>query len=99
MEINKLIRNKIPERLRRIPSPPKVLYVAGAPLDDLLQHKTVAVVGSRKLTTYGNQVTANLAGRLAEQGVVIISGLALGVDAVAHRAALDAGGLTIAVLP
>src|SRR6185312_916557 len=99
MEINKLIRNDIPERLRNIPSPPKLLYACGAPLEQLLERKSVAIVGSRKLTPYGRQVTADLAGKLAEQGVVSISGLAFGVDAVAHQAALDVGGLTIAVLP
>lgn len=57
------------------------------------------MVGSRGPSSYGKQVTALLARELAEQGVVIISGLALGVDALAHQAALDASGLTIAVLP
>lgn len=99
MIINKLNRDELPQRLQNIHTPPKQLFTAGASLDDLLARKTVAVVGSRKLTNYGRQVTQKLAGKLAEQGVVIISGLALGVDAVAHQAALDAGGYTIAVLP
>jgi len=59
----------------------------------------VAIVGSRNVTPYGRQVTLKLAGELAEQGVVIVSGLALGVDGLAHQAALEANGLTIAVLP
>jgi len=99
MNINKLIQNEIPKRLQRIPSPPKQLFHVGAPLAPILKHKVVAIVGSRKLSRYGEQVTYNLARELAEQGIVIVSGLALGVDAVAHQAALDAGGLTIAVLP
>jgi DNA processing protein len=57
------------------------------------------MVGSRKLTPYGRQVTYKFASELAKRGVVIVSGLALGVDSVAHQAALDAGGKTIAVLP
>jgi DNA processing protein len=75
------------------------LFVCSSNLDDLMSRPKVAIVGSRRITPYGNQVTADFAGKLAGQGVVIVSGLAYGVDAVAHRAALEAGGLTIAVLP
>lgn len=75
------------------------LFYVSDDLDDLLSRPRVAIVGSRKITPYGKQVTAQFAGELARQGVVIVSGLAYGVDAVAHRAALQAGGLTIAVLP
>jgi DNA processing protein len=65
----------------------------------LLEKPCVAIVGSRKVTTYGREVTKKLARELAEQGIAIVSGLAFGVDAVAHEAALEAGGQAIAVLP
>lgn len=86
-----------PAKLRDIPQPPKALYVLGdlKPLD----HKTVvSIVGSRAVTTYGKQVTAKLSADLAKQGIAIVSGLALGVDGLAHQAVLDVGGYTIAVL-
>lgn len=59
---------------------------------------SVAIVGSRKPTSYGREVTERIAGELAAQGIVIVSGLALGVDGIAHQATLDAGGTTIAIL-
>jgi DNA processing protein len=65
----------------------------------LLERPKVAIVGSRNVTPYGRQVTWQLATKLAEQGITIISGLALGVDSIAHRAALETQGLTLAVLP
>ncbi|HSX36970.1 MAG TPA: DNA-processing protein DprA [Patescibacteria group bacterium] len=101
MDVNTLtLKNRvIPERLRQIPAPPKQLFHRGESLERLLKRPTVGVVGSRNVSTYGTQVTSSLAGKLAEQGIVIVSGLALGVDALAHQAALDAGGLTISVLP
>ena len=60
---------------------------------------SVAIVGTRKPTAYGQEITVKFAEALAKKGVVVISGLALGVDALAHKACLDAGGTTIAVLP
>ncbi len=89
----------IPDRLHAIASPPTELYIEGRGLTELLSSPTVAVVGSRKLTPYGRSVTQQLVTDLAKQGIVIISGLAFGVDSVAHRAALQAGGVAIAVLP
>lgn len=99
--INKLTLqdNSIPGELAHIPSPPKQLFSVGTPLAVLLQRPRVAVVGSRHLSAYGREATAKLTRELAERGIVIVSGLALGIDSVAHRAALEAGGTTIAVLP
>jgi len=91
--------SEIPARLRELANPPAQLFCRGTSLADLLARPCVAIVGSRKVTTYGRTVTEQLASELARQGVVIISGLAVGVDGIAHRAALAAGGLTIAVLP
>ena len=85
-----------PDRLRDIPQSPPVLYVKGAlaPEDDW----SIAIVGTRRITAYGRQVTEKIAARMAQAGVTVISGLARGIDGVAHKAALDSGGRTIAVL-
>ena len=85
-----------PRRLREIDQPPPVLYLRGSllPTDEW----TVAIVGTRRITAYGRQITEEIATTLARSGVTIVSGLARGVDSVAHKAALDAGGRTIAVL-
>jgi len=85
-----------PSRLREIDQPPPVLYVRGEllPEDDF----AVAIVGTRRITPYGRQVTEEISAFLASQGLTIVSGLARGVDGVAHQAALRAGGRTIAVL-
>lgn len=79
-----------------IAKPPKTLYIMGNLPSE--RQPTVAIVGSRKPTTYGKEVTYRLAYDLASRGVVIVSGLALGIDAIASRAALDAGGVTLVVL-
>ncbi len=85
-----------PRRLKEIDQPPPVLYLRGSllPADEW----AVAIVGTRRITAYGRQVTEEIATTLARSGVTIVSGLARGVDSVAHKAALDAGGRTIAVL-
>lgn len=88
----------IPAILRQIPDPPKILFVMGD-LPSLLENPRLAVIGSRKVSPYGKAVTASLTEAVARQGVVIVSGLALGVDGLAHQAALNAPGRTIAVLP
>lgn len=99
MKVKKLTLNDAdyPPMLRDIPRPPKELYVLGD-LDGLLESRRLAVVGSRHVSPYGKQVTTRLVEEMAGRGVVIISGLALGVDALAHQAALAAKGRTIAVL-
>lgn len=86
---------RYPDRLRRIYDPPSFIYVRG---DLRSAEPAVAVVGSRRATATGRVVTERLAAGLAASGVTVVSGLARGIDAVAHRAALDAGGRTIAVL-
>jgi len=91
--------SKLPSPLTHIPDRPKELFWAGSSLDPLLAKPRVAIVGSRKVTAYGRHVTYQLARELAEYGVVVISGLALGVDSIAHSGALEGGGKTIAVLP
>ena len=82
--------------LEEIPDPPDLLYVKGQfePVDQV----SVAVVGSRRCTAYGRRMCELLAGGLARAGLTVISGLARGIDGVAHRSALAAGGRTIAVL-
>ena len=85
-----------PPLLREIPDPPLVLHCRGD--RSLLARGAVAIVGSRRATPYAINVAAHLTKPLAEAGLVIVSGLARGVDAAAHAAALDAGGATIAVL-
>lgn len=88
----------IPERLWNIDQPPKELFLVGE-LEALLHRPCLSVVGTRKPTAYGRQVTEMLVSELASHGVVIISGLAFGIDSIAHRACLSVGGRTIAVLP
>jgi DNA processing protein len=85
-----------PSHLKEIEQPPPVLYVRGEiTVED---NWAVAIVGTRQVTAYGRQVTEELTSALVHNGVTVISGLARGVDAVAHNAALKAGGRTLAVL-
>ncbi len=85
-----------PADLRDLPQPPVRLFAQGR--RELLSRPCVAVVGTRRATTYGERVTRALASALARAGVCVVSGLARGVDGTAHRAALEVGGDTIAVL-
>ncbi|MDR1300301.1 MAG: DNA-processing protein DprA [Candidatus Nomurabacteria bacterium] len=84
------------KRLTKIPQPVSKLYYMGRLPDK--QAPTVAIIGSRKPTAYGREITLRLAEKLARRGVVIVSGLALGHDALAHRGALNGGGVAVAVL-
>lgn len=86
--------SQYPLSLKSIYDPPKALYCKG----NLVDCPLVAVVGTRRPTAYGAQVTESIVSDLAAAGIGIVSGLALGIDSIAHRAALDAGGYTIAVL-
>ncbi|MCY4450362.1 MAG: DNA-processing protein DprA [Immundisolibacterales bacterium] len=87
---------EMPLRLRALPDCPEVLFLRGDP--DALAAPQIAIVGSRRATPSGAAVARRLAGELAALGLVVTSGLAHGIDAEAHRGALDAGGRTIAVL-
>ena len=88
--------SRYPARLAAISSPPPVLYCCGDP--DILDCPQIAVVGSRAATRGGRERARRLAGELAAVGLVVTSGLARGIDAAAHRGALDAGGRSVAVL-
>lgn len=85
-----------PPRLKEIEQPPPVLYVRGELLEE--DFWAVAIVGTRRMTPYGRQITEEVTSVLAANGITVVSGLARGVDAVAHSAALKAGGRTLAVL-
>lgn len=85
-----------PRLLREVADPPPVLFLKGELAD--ADCCAVAIVGTRGATVYGRQVAERLAGELAQARITVVSGLARGIDAVAHQAALDAGGRTLAVL-
>lgn len=87
-----------PQCLKNIPSPPPQIYWRGVDPNEWLDRPKVAIVGSRRMTPYGQAITNKLATQLAEAGVVIISGLAFGIDVTAHKAALAVQGTTVAVL-
>lgn len=104
-EMEKLQRHKVtvlvhedplyPAKLKEIYDYPPVLYVRGALQAE--DEPGLAIVGTRRPTIYGKQVTEEIVSDLTRSGITIVSGLARGVDSVAHRAALDAGGRTVAV--
>jgi DNA processing protein len=86
-----------PALLAELHDPPARLYVRGGSVE-ILSRPAVAIVGARSCSRYGAQVARDLARELAASGVVVVSGLARGIDGEAHRGALAAGGLTVAVL-
>ncbi|MBI3559372.1 DNA-protecting protein DprA [Candidatus Gottesmanbacteria bacterium] len=90
----KISSPEYPELLKNIFDPPRTLYIKG----QIPKGKMIAVVGTRKMTRRGEQVTKRLVGQLVREGYIIISGMALGIDGVAHKTAIEAGGKTIAVL-
>jgi DNA processing protein len=106
-ELEKLTRLRIqvitwkdstyPPLLKKIEYPPPVLYICGTFTDDD-RHYTLGIVGTRRMTSYGRQVTERFASELAAGKVTVVSGLALGIDTVAHTTALDHGGRTLAVI-
>jgi DNA processing protein len=93
-----LIDTSYPIRLKKVPFPPFVLYGRGDVSVLTMKSPAIGVVGTRKITAYGREVTETITRDLACGGCIIVSGLALGVDAVSHRVTMDVKGKTIAVL-
>ncbi|MBL7085127.1 MAG: DNA-protecting protein DprA [Candidatus Omnitrophica bacterium] len=89
---------RYPRLLKEIDSPPKKLYYKGN-WDSSIFKNCLAVVGSRRMTTYGKLITSKLVSEVAMAGVTVVSGFMFGIDATAHKAAIDVGGRTIAVMP
>lgn len=94
-KIRELPSDQFPRRLREIPDPPEKLYLQGVLPPE--EHKWLCVVGSRRYTNYGKEVCEKLIEGMRGYPVVVVSGLALGIDALAHRAALAAGLPCVAV--
>jgi len=90
-----ILESEYPENLKYIFDPPPVIYTKGALVQE--DAKAIGIVGSRKASDYGLKAAQKIAYRLAELGITVISGMALGIDSAAHRGALKAGGRTIAV--
>lgn len=101
MKISKVIKNSggYPEKLNFLSDAPKSLSVLGKSLKEQLDGPALAVVGSRKATSYGRSITEDFTSIAARNGICIVSGLALGIDSIAHAAALNSAGKTIAVMP
>lgn len=93
-----LTDERYPKLLREIPNPPFLLYLKGKKIKNWDLERSIAVVGTRQITNYGKEVTRRLVTELVDYGITIVSGLALGIDAAAHEAAIESSGKTIAVL-
>ncbi|HHW70019.1 MAG TPA: DNA-protecting protein DprA [Clostridiales bacterium] len=91
-----IIEDEYPNLLKNIYAPPPILYIKGKLPENNLS--SIAIVGSRRATYYGKQIAERLAYELGQKGIVVVSGLARGIDAMAHQGALKAGGHTIGVL-
>lgn len=88
-----------PKLLKEIADPPPVLYVkTNLSLTGLFQKQAIAIVGTRNISSYGRVVTQKITQELVDRGITIVSGLARGIDVCSHKAAIEAGGLTLAVL-
>lgn len=88
-----------PRLLKEIPNPPYALYVKSAEdYFDFNSQPMIAIVGSRKFTSYGKQTAEKMAAEIAQSGIAVVSGMAIGIDAFAHRGALNGHGKTVAVL-
>jgi DNA processing protein len=96
--VRRLRRRDLPALLQQIHDPPRALFLRGAADPEILARPAVAIVGARACSPYGAQVARMLGRELAAAGLVVVSGLARGIDGEAHRGAIDAGGLTVAVL-
>jgi DNA processing protein len=88
--------DRYPSLLKEISDPPSALFIRGSMPDDALPR--LGVVGTRKVTSYGRLACEKIVAPLAKEGVVIVSGLALGLDAIAHEQTIQAGGMTLAIL-
>jgi DNA processing protein len=97
-DVRVLQRAQFPPLLRAIYDPPARLYLRGGAANDVLSRPCVGVVGARACSAYGAQVGRMLGRELAAAGLVVVSGLARGIDGEAHRGALESGGVTVAVL-
>jgi DNA processing protein len=95
-KISTFFDEEYPKSLKNIYDPPPLIFFKGEIRPE--DQKAIAVVGSRKASSYGRMVTESLVGELASRGITIVSGLARGIDSISHQAALKAGGRTIAVL-